>query len=140
MWEICCPVCFIDCIFHERNYVVTPVGLEPTRLATSDPKSELATNYNRGPLYFGQDRTRFAYRDLVVGFLQSVPRHYFVGPEGTEPPCNQLRFQRIMSARRYEPFLISSMSFFLSTIKFSTDFHFCKSLSLSYPLISTYKL
>ena len=34
---------------------MTPVGLEPTRLATSDPKSELATNYNRGPLYFGQD-------------------------------------------------------------------------------------
>ena len=35
-------------------HVVTPVGLEPTRLATSDPKSDLATNYNRGPIFVDQ--------------------------------------------------------------------------------------
>jgi len=26
-----------------------------------------------------------------------------VGPEGFEPPCNQLRFQLVMSESRYEP-------------------------------------
>jgi hypothetical protein len=35
---------------------------------------------------------------LVYTFFVS-----FVGPEGFEPPCNQLRFLRIMSARRYRP-------------------------------------
>lgn len=40
--------------FSRKNYVVTPERLELSRLATSDPKSDLATNYNRGPiLYFG---------------------------------------------------------------------------------------
>jgi len=35
-------------------HIVTPVGFEPTRLATLDPKSSLATNYNRGPKFVDQ--------------------------------------------------------------------------------------
>ena len=50
-WSILQKEPFLDVYFL---HVVTPERLELSRLATSDPKSDLATNYNRGPKFVDQ--------------------------------------------------------------------------------------